>query len=64
MHLNEELCAYDRITKESEEHLQRKTRRIEQLERLLKKHKIAIPEEEQPDPTHPAHEERMDGVYL
>ena len=31
MHLNEELCAYDRITKETEENLQRKNLRIEQL---------------------------------
>lgn len=28
MHLNEELCAYDRITKETEEELQRKGHRI------------------------------------
>lgn len=28
MHLNEELCAYDRITKESEEHIQMKNQRI------------------------------------
>ena len=28
MHLNEELCAYDRITKETEEQLEKKTRRI------------------------------------
>lgn len=31
MHLNEELCAYDRITKETEEALQKKIFRIEQL---------------------------------
>jgi hypothetical protein len=31
MHLNEELCAYDRITKETEEALQHKNYRIEQL---------------------------------
>jgi chromosome segregation ATPase len=49
MHLNEELCAYDRITKESEEHLQRKTHRIEQLEKLLRKHKIPIPDEDHPE---------------
>lgn len=30
-HLNEELCAYDRITKETEETLQRKNQRVEQL---------------------------------
>lgn len=65
MHLNEELCAYDRITKESEENLLRKTHRIEQLQRLLRKHKIPIPEED-----HHHHEqarqkeERIDGVYL
>jgi len=30
-HLNEELCAYDRITKETEDALFRRNQRIEQL---------------------------------
>lgn len=63
MHLNEELCAYDRITKESEENLQRKTHRIEQLERLLRRHKIPIPEEDHQEEVRQK-EERIDGVYL
>ena len=46
MHLNEELCAYDRITKETEELLEKKSRRVDQLEALLRKNKIAIPAEE------------------
>lgn len=46
MHLNEELCAYDRITKETEELLEKKARRVEVLENLLKSHKIPIPAEE------------------
>lgn len=28
MHLNEELCAYDRITKENQENIERKAKRI------------------------------------
>ncbi len=31
MHLNEELCAYERITRESEEAISMKNYRIEQL---------------------------------
>ncbi len=64
MHLNEELSAYDRITKENEEALRRKTIRIETLEKLLRKHKIAIPEELVDDEAHKREEERVDGVYL
>ena len=63
MHLNEELCAYDRITKETEEALHRKSARIEQLERLLRRHKIAIPDEEV-ERAAEKREEGMDGVYL
>lgn len=43
MHLNEELCAYDRITKETEEMLEKKIKRVEVLEALLKTNKIPIP---------------------
>ena len=64
MHLNEELCAYDRITKETQEHLQRKSIRIDQLEKLLRKNKIVIPEEDFSLANHPREEEKYDGVYL
>ena len=45
-HLNEELLAYDRITKESEENAQLKARRIDLLEAILRKNRIQIPPEE------------------
>jgi myosin heavy subunit len=61
IHLNEELCAYDRITKETEELLERRNQRIEVLEALLKKHRIPIPKEEQAD-LPPKVEEKDDGV--
>ena len=41
--LNEELCAYDRIAKESEELIDRKNHRIEVLEELLHKNGIPMP---------------------
>ena len=64
MHLNEELCAYDRITKETEENLQRKNLRIEQLEKVLRKNKIPVPEEEFDMSMRQKEEERIDGVCL
>jgi hypothetical protein len=64
MHLNEELCAYDRITKETEENLQRKNLRIEQLEKVLRKNKIPVPEEEFDMSIRQKEEERIDGVCL
>ena len=42
--LNEELCAYDRIAKESEESIERKDHRISVLEQLLIKNNIPVPE--------------------
>lgn len=64
MHLNEELCAYDRITKETEEALQRKNMRIDQLEKTLRRHKIAVPQEEFDNSANKREEERVSGVYL
>ena len=46
MHLNEQLCAYDRITKETEQMLEKKIKRVEILEALLKAHKIPVPAQE------------------
>ena len=64
MHLNEELCAYDRITKESEETIARKNARIDQLARLLKKHHVPIPPEEEVLPTPHQQHAPVDAVYL
>ena len=64
MHLNEELCAYDRITKETEQNLQRKNIRIEQLEKILRKNKIPVPEEEFDTSMRQKEEDRIDGVCL
>lgn len=63
MHLNEELCAYDRITKETEEQLEKKTRRIDQLEGVLRQHKIPIPQEEK-EHYREEKEEKIDAVCL
>lgn len=44
-HLNEELYAYDQITKEREELIELKNNRIRQLESLLMKNNISVPKE-------------------
>lgn len=44
--------------------MQKKIMRIEQLEKILRKHKIPIPEEEYDQGTRKREEERVDGVYL
>lgn len=67
MHLNEELCAYDRITKETEELLEKKARRVDVLENLLKSHKIPIPAEEVSSYGQKIRidkDEKLDGVCL
>ena len=47
--LQEELDAYDRIHRETEENLEYKSNRCSQLENLLRSHKILIPADETPE---------------
>ena len=47
--LQEELDAYDRIHRETEENLDYKSNRCLQLENILRSHKIAIPADETPE---------------
>lgn len=46
MHLNEQLCACQRIHEDDEKEIQAKNKRIEQLKNVLRQHKIQIPQEQ------------------
>jgi hypothetical protein len=46
-HLNEELYAYDQITKEREELIESKRTRVEMLEKLLIQNGIPVPKEQE-----------------
>ena len=50
--LQEELDAYDRVHRETEDSLEHKTARCSQLEKLLKSHSIKVPNDETPETYH------------